>query len=289
MLGVEMHIRVRELPSSGGATVSFEKNAELLSLFKSDFPKARWNSYDSVWTIPGKLAARRAERWSVTASEIVEERRASERAAAAECIPHLEAYGDLVKVAESGGEYCLSVYTAGPHETIATLMRGIGAEYCPMYKEGKPSYWSVPQSVIPLVLGVIGKVAELNVEAARNQAELDGKREAREKELAIQRAALEEIRKKAQAEQDEKFSLRIMMPEKKRQKIGRIFKWTDGIWRVAEGYGNSFRLQEYHADRQGDHLKTWAGYWGCYVYCRKATEDEIARAEAAERDDEEAS
>lgn len=302
-----MNIRVSA--QSDGAVVSFEKNADVIEMLKSEFPKARWNSQNRVWTIPGKTAVRRAERWSASVTEVIEEKKAAERAAAAECIQHLiDVYGDLVSVNDSNGEFLLAVYTAGPHETISTLMRGIGASFVPLIEKSeryemcsvlarsmsakpastkppKRAHWLIKQAGIPLVLGVIEKVAELNVEAAKNQAELDGKKAAREKELALQRAALDAVREEKRKEHEDKLNLRIMMPEKIRQKIGTVFLHKD-VWRVAEGYGDSFRLQDYHAKRHGDYLKGHEGRWGCYVYCRRATDEEIMQAQVQVADDE---
>jgi hypothetical protein len=52
-------------PIEDGAAVQFPKDRELIDRLKARFPKARWSVTTRSWHIPGKFAAKRAEKWAV--------------------------------------------------------------------------------------------------------------------------------------------------------------------------------------------------------------------------------
>jgi hypothetical protein len=49
--------------SSPAARVRFDYDVVLLGAFRNAFPAAQWNALERTWTVPGKTAVARAERF----------------------------------------------------------------------------------------------------------------------------------------------------------------------------------------------------------------------------------
>lgn len=262
--------KITVTPGTDCATVAFPYDRDLVASLKTEFPKARWDTGRKAWAIPGKTAAKRAEKW--IAARKAAEPTADDAQRARDDLAFNPIESRRVGIDFSG----LTVRT--PYsEAIVALLRGIkGSSFDRGAPNNKDGFWRVPVTSADALRAVLPEIERLSgeIEAADR-----AKAKARGARRAAQQAEWDRERQERQAAKTERVSRRYMELLSAAPPVGAVIRLRGEAIKV-ESLGKPWRLSDDDADMCG--LLGHEGERVCYVYWREATEAEEADLTARE-------